>query len=192
MMADFLIVVNGIPGAGKTTLAGALERQLGATLVAKDAIKEALAEAVDARLPTSRLGAIASENLWDIAGMLTGTVLVESFWATGRDEGHFRRGFERLGSPPAVELWCHAPLEIARHRFLTRERHSAHSDGERLAEWEALSRAAAPMTGLPVIRVETGAPVDAAALAGELQRALPGWSAHWSVVDHTVDPVAPG
>ena len=39
---DFVIVVNGVPGAGKTTLARPLARALRVPLLAKDAIKEAV------------------------------------------------------------------------------------------------------------------------------------------------------
>jgi predicted kinase len=45
-MVRRLVLVNGVPGAGKTTLATALAGALPATLVSKDAIKEALASAV--------------------------------------------------------------------------------------------------------------------------------------------------
>ncbi|KRC62660.1 hypothetical protein ASE14_02185 [Agromyces sp. Root81] len=167
-MIDFLIVVNGIPGAGKTTLASSLARDLALPLVAKDAIKEALSDAMNVPLPTSQLGAVAAENVWAIAGMLSGTVIVESFWAAGRDDSYFRRGFTALGAPRGVEIWCHTSLEVARERFLTRDRHIAHSDAGRLPEWEALSSSAAPISGLPVIAVETTTAVDVPSLVETL------------------------
>ncbi|MFB6609018.1 hypothetical protein ACFCVO_01745 [Agromyces sp. NPDC056379] len=102
-MIDFLIVVNGIPGAGKTTLTGPLARELAVPLVAKDAIKEALSEAINVPLPTSQLGAVAAESAWATAGMLSGTVIVESFWAAGRDDSFFRSGYNALGAPRGVE-----------------------------------------------------------------------------------------
>jgi predicted kinase len=45
-----LILVNGLPGSGKTTLANGLARQLDAPLIAKDAIKEAVADAGSLRV----------------------------------------------------------------------------------------------------------------------------------------------
>lgn len=168
-MTDFLIVVNGIPGAGKTTLANSLAQDLDVPLIAKDAIKEALRDAINVPLPTTRLGAIAAENLWAIAQMLSGTVMLESFWAAGRDDSFFRRGFDSLGAPRGVEIWCHAPLDVARERFLTRDRHIAHSDAGRLPEWEALSASAAPITGLPVVSVDTSSAVDVPLLAKTLR-----------------------
>jgi predicted kinase len=50
-----LILVNGLPGSGKTTLANGLERLLDAPLIAKDAIKEAVADVIPAA-PGSALG----------------------------------------------------------------------------------------------------------------------------------------
>lgn len=94
-----------------------------------------------------------------------GGVLIESVWLAGRDEEWFRRGWEAAGSPAGVEVWCEAPRDVMRERYLTRARHAVHDDGGRLPEWESAADAARPMTGFPVIRVDTTGPVDIAALA---------------------------
>lgn len=167
-MPDRLIVLNGMAGAGKTTLARPLASSLGIPLVSKDTIKEALGDAVDAPLPTRAIGALAADALWRIVGMLDGTVLVESVWLAGRDEEWFRRGWESAGSPLGVEVWCEAPREVMRERYLTRPRHAVHDDRARITEWEAAADAAQPMTGFPVIRIDTSRPVDVETLAAAL------------------------
>jgi len=175
IVVDFLIAVNGIPGAGKTALASPLARALGVPLVGKDAIKEALGDAIAANLPTSQVGALAAENLWAIAGMFDGTVMVESFWSTGRDEQYFRDGLASLGGPPGVEIWCEVPVAVARSRFRSRERHAVHSDRDRREEWELFAARSAPISGLPVISVQTDREVDIDALAAAIRarQALP-------------------
>ncbi|MFC4139261.1 MULTISPECIES: AAA family ATPase [unclassified Microbacterium] len=173
-MPDRLVVLNGMAGAGKTSLAGPLAAVLGFPLVSKDAIKEALGDAVDAPLPTRAIGALAADALWRIVGMLEGTVLVESVWLAGRDEEWFRRGWESVGSPVGIEVWCEAPRDVMRERYLTRPRHAVHDDQARIDEWEAAVDAARPMTGFPVVEVDTSAPVDVADLARRIRVAQPG------------------
>ena len=172
-MPERLIVVNGMAGAGKTTLARPLGAELGVPLVSKDALKEALGDAVDAPLPTRVVGALAADAQWRIVGMLAGTVLIESVWLAGRDEEWFRRGWESVGSPVGIEVWCGAPRDVMRERFFTRARHGVHDDRARHEEWEAAADDAQPMTGFPVIRVDTSSPVDLAALAERIKETTP-------------------
>lgn len=168
-MPDRLIVLNGMAGPGKTTLAGPLAAELGIPLVSKDAIKEALGDAVGMPLPTRAVGALAADALWRMVGMLSGTVLAESVWLTGRDEEWFRRGWESAGSPVGVELWCEAPRAVMRERYLTRPRHAVHDDIGRIGEWEAAAEIAQPISGFPVIRVDTAEPVDIVALTARIR-----------------------
>lgn len=171
-MPERLIVLNGVAGAGKTTLARPLAERLGVPLVSKDAIKEALGDAVDARLPTRAIGGLAADVLWRIVQMIDGIVIVESVWLAGRDEDWFRRGWESVGCPKGLEVWCEAPRTVMRERFLTRERHGVHDDSARSDEWEAAAAAARPMTGLPVLEVDTSDPVDVAELSARIRAAL--------------------
>lgn len=164
-MLDFVIVVNGVPGAGKTTLAAPLARALAVPLLAKDAIKEALFDAAGGMAPRRRVGVLASETQWTMAGFFDGSLLLESFYAADRDEPHVARGLSGLGNPPGVEVWCETPLDLAFERYKSRPRHGAHADQSRLDEWWALAEAARPMTGLPVLRVRTDAPVDVESVA---------------------------
>lgn len=170
-MADWAVIINGMPGSGKTTLARPLGETLGLPVVSKDAVKEALADAVPG-LPTQRLGAIASDAMWSLAGLIEGPVIVESFWASGRDDRYFDLGRAAAGIRNGVELWCEAPEATVRERFLTRPRHHAHADAGRLEEWTGFLRTARPISGFPVLRVPTEREVDIPRLAERIIAAL--------------------
>jgi predicted kinase len=173
-MADRALIINGVPGSGKTTLSLALGDELSLPVLSKDAIKESLADATPVALPTRGLGAIAAEALWSLIRLIDGGVIVESFWFTGRDDDYFRRGITAAGVRDGLELWCEASPETTRTRFLTRPRHRAHSDAERMGEWEDFSERAAPISDFPVIRVDTEARVDIATVARRVRALLPG------------------
>ncbi|RKR74158.1 AAA domain-containing protein [Frondihabitans australicus] len=166
------MLINGAPGSGKTTLARLLGPELGRTVLSKDAVKEALADAVAARLPTRELGALASDAMWRLAALVDGPVVVESFWAADRDEAFLAEGLRIAGITSGVEVYCEAPLPMMRARFVDRERHAAHDDALRLDEWEHLAAVARPLSGFPVLRVDTSAPVDVAAVAVAVRETL--------------------
>jgi len=77
-MASELVMVNGLPGSGKTTLAVALAASMNAQLLSKDAVKEALAAGLEDPTLVASLGAIAMDAVWALAAALPGTVLIES------------------------------------------------------------------------------------------------------------------
>lgn len=173
-MASIAVLVNGPPGAGKSTLSGDLARELSVPLLSKDLLKEAMADQVLSRLPTTGLGAIASDAMWQLAALIDGGVLVDSFWLSGRDEGYLQRGLETAGVRDAVELWCTTDIDTMRERFRTRARHPAHHDDARAGEWDQMVRRAAPMSGYPVIEVATDGVVDGKQLAQRVLAELPG------------------
>jgi predicted kinase len=166
-----LVLVNGLPGAGKTTLATALAAELGAVLLSKDAVKEALATVLPESVVVPDLGVVAIEAVWSLARRFPGVVVVESWWFRPRDLRFVE--VEIQAAARAVEIWCDVPADVARARFATRVRSALHDDARRLAEdWDGWAAGAEPLALTPVLRVDTSRAVDLAALALAVRREL--------------------
>jgi predicted kinase len=166
-VAREVVMVNGLPGSGKSTLGPRLAGGLGAAFLSKDQVKETLAGTV------ANLGAVAMETVYGLAASLDGTVVLDSWWFRPRDLGYARDGLARSGATASVEVWCDVPPSLARLRVAERQRPAFYQDARRLAEdWDGWVSAAAPLALGPVIRVDTSRPVDVARLCAEVKAAL--------------------
>lgn len=171
-MAAALVLVNGLPGSGKTTLARALAAELSCHLLSKDTLKEAIAHAVGGAALGS-LGAIAMETAWSRARDMPGLVVIDSFWWKQRDLAHAGQGIARSGASTAIEVWCEVLPSVARERYAARRRDDIHDDERRLADdWETWARDAGPLAITPVIRVNTTQQVIVADVAAHVHRTL--------------------
>ena len=169
MATPVVVVVQGPPAAGKTTVARELAALLHLPLVAKDTIKEALFDELGT-------GDLAWSARLGAATYLVLGALVEESAGTGASlvlEGNFVRGSEleaQLAALPTriVQVHCSAPLELLLERYASRGRHPGHLDNERIdALREAVESRKHDPLELPgeTIRIDTSGPVDLAALA---------------------------
>jgi len=133
-MASGVVLVNGLPGSGKTTLAVALAATLGAQLLSKDAVKEAIATILEDPPMVGRLGAIAMETVWALASAIPTTVVIESWWFRPRDVRFAEAGLGVVSAPWAVEIWCDVPGDLARSRYETRDRSLMYEDARHLVD----------------------------------------------------------
>ncbi|WP_104091583.1 AAA family ATPase [Arthrobacter sp. GMC3] len=174
-MAQQLILVNGIPAAGKTTLSKQLGADLGIPVLSKDVLMESFANATAATVPSSRLGALASETMWQLAGMISGSVIVESFWLKRRDLDYARAGLVIAGNPAFVEIWCDVVPELAWDRYQARSRHPIHPADDALGtRWNEWVENAEPLALGSVITVRTDVPVDLEKLNRQISTHLLG------------------
>ena len=169
MATPVVVVVQGPPAAGKTTVARELAALLHLPLIAKDTIKEALFDELGT-------GDLAWSARLGAATYLVLGALVEESAGTGASlvlEGNFARGSEleaQLAALPTriVQVHCSAPLELLLERYASRGRHPGHLDNERIdALREAVESRKHDPLELPgeTIRIDTSGPVDLAALA---------------------------
>lgn len=130
-----LIVVSGAPASGKTTLARTLGLCLGLVVLEKDAMKEALADAVG--LPndvaaSARIGSAAYAALFSLARVLLADqvgVVVESNFRRGISEAELD-GIAAVATSAHL-VHCTAPEDVILQRYGARSRHAAHLDDHR-------------------------------------------------------------
>jgi predicted kinase len=157
-----LVIVCGLPGTGKTTLARHLGRTLGIATITKDDLKEALADRLGAgdRARSRELGSLAYDELYAKAAALLGAgdgVVLESNFHRARSEPPLR-ALAAHGRAVVIECVCDAALR--RQRFTERgergERHAVHLDTEILAnEWTDDASPFAIDIGCPRMVVDT-------------------------------------
>ena len=166
-----MVIVNGLPGAGKTTLARSLSQRLNLPLISKDAIKEAYSDVFGiapkeghARREWSNAhGAAASETMWALAADAAGGAILESWWP--RERMRFvEAGLKRAGIERPLTVLCEVAPELARDRFVRRvrdgRRHPIHGDPPDPADYDRDWSGIEPLAVGPVLRVDTSAEVD--------------------------------
>ena len=153
MRPPLLLVVTGMPSAGKTTVAEGLARRLRLPLIAKDDIKESLYDSLGAEDvgSSAAIGGAAYALIFVLARTMLSrgvSVIVEANFF--RDQVS---KFVALPKHRLIQIHCAAPLPVLLDRYANRSRHAGHHDAEKIRE-------------LPV-RYESGThdPLD---LAGDL------------------------
>ena len=165
-----VILVNGLPAAGKTTLARALSRRLSLPLFSKDVIKEAHADIFGAQPPdgrpqrswNSRFGAAANATMWGAAGRLSRRRRPRVHLAEPGDLGSRQVRAQRRGSARATADLVRGAARPRQGRFAARQpaRHPIHGEPPDEEEWSGRWALARPLPIPDTLHVDTTGPVD--------------------------------
>jgi thymidylate kinase len=172
-----LIVVTGLPGAGKSTVAQIISVRLGLPLLDKDDVLERLFDEYQAdAAQREQLSRSADEIFLAEVGSLPSVVAV-SFWRRHELSATTGTPIDRFPSRrQMIEVWCDCDPAIALDRFFARERHPAHGDAARDRESTArqLRRLAdlGPLGVGHLVIVDTSRTVDIEAMISDVGAAL--------------------
>jgi predicted kinase len=163
------VVVSGLAASGKTAVAQPLAHALGVQLISKDAIKEALFEALGfGGWEWSKTLSRAADAAMVRAAQDLDAAVLDNFW--------YAETVDELLAPlprPIVEVFCRCDPDVAFERFRRRDRHPGHADHERSAELQRESffdrslKLPLQMLG-PVVDVDTERTVDIPSIAARV------------------------
>jgi predicted kinase len=131
-----LIVVQGPPATGKSTLVKKLASDINAKLIEKDALKEFLFDYVDVEPDvewSKALGRISVENLFTLTDKLLGleylTIIENAFWADIAKSEIAKIADNH--DTDVLEIYCDLDESVRRERFFARihnnTRHAVHA-----------------------------------------------------------------
>jgi glucokinase len=164
-----VLLVNGVPASGKSTVAKAVSEAEGWPLLTLDTVKEAFFAHLGTgdRDYNRLLGKASYQAIFAlIADFPADTTAVIDAWFGFQPPDVLQGHLARAGVTQVAEVWCHAPGKVVGERYRTRldERHAGHLGVAYVPELIALADTARPLGTYPLFDIETVRPLDVAAL----------------------------
>ncbi|MFO1142075.1 MAG: ROK family protein [Amaricoccus sp.] len=172
-----LVMVNGVPASGKSSVAAMLSEATGWPVLALDTVKDPfLAEIGDVDRPFNRvLGRASYRAVFAlIAAQPPGATAIVDAWFGFQPRALLDELLAAAGIGDVLEIWCYAAPRVVADRYRARAagRLPGHPGPEYAEELRGLAARAEPMRIGPVLEVDTETPVDAAALLAFVEA---GW-----------------
>lgn len=174
-----VVLVNGVPASGKSTVSVALSQATGWPLLRLDTIKDPFLthiEGVDR--PFNRiLGRASYEAIFSVlADAPDGTTAIVDAWFGFQPPEVLEAHLAKAGITETAEVWCYAPPEVVGARYGARasQRPKGHPGVEYVEELKVLAGRARPLARGPLLELETSSPADPARVLGWLDALWPG------------------
>lgn len=160
-----VVLINGIPASGKSTLAAELSARTGWLQLSLDGIKNPFLQYLQ---PVDRefnrvLGRASYQAIWSIvANAPQGSTLIIDAWFGFQPKEILLAYLAQAGITGVAEVWCEVSGDIAIGRYKARLEHRlpGHPGEEYLPELKALAERAEPMNIGPVYRADQNVPLD--------------------------------
>lgn len=182
-----LVMVNGVPASGKSSVARLLADATGWPILSLDTIKNPFLTVLPPgdRLFNRTLGRASYAAMFDIiAEAPDGSAFIIDAWFGFQPPEVLQEGLARTGVSDLAEIWCHAPPEITGARYAARLalRPTGHPGADYVPELIALATRALPTGLAPCHPVDTTRELDLPGLTRWLQSV-------WTEVGTTNAPV---
>lgn len=172
-----VVLVNGVPASGKSTVARAVSKVHGWPLLALDTIKEAFFAHLGTgdREHNRLFGRASYQAIFSLIGDFPdGSTTVMDAWFGFQPIEVLHDHLARAGIDAVAEIWCHAPPYVIGARYSARlaRRHSGHLGASYVPELIDLAGRARPLATYPLFDVDTTQPLEHPALAAWLATAF--------------------
>ncbi|HEY5204061.1 MAG TPA: ROK family protein [Roseiarcus sp.] len=172
-----LLMVNGVPASGKSSLAHGISQRTGWLVLGLDTVKTPFLELVEGvdRVFNRTLGRASYKSIFSIIQEAPeGATFIVDAWFGFQPVSVLQQHISMAGITNVAELWCHAAPEIVAQRYSERaeDRVVGHPGVSYVPELIELVKRAEPSRLGPVLDVDTTAPQEIDLIAGWAERAL--------------------
>lgn len=160
-----VILLNGIPASGKSSLAVELSANTGWLALSVDGIKNPFLQRLEGvdRAFNRKLGQASYQVIWSIIGSApAGSTFIVDAWFGFQPKELLADYLAQAGISKALEIWCQVSPETAAARYEARlgERLPGHLGAEYIPELKVLAEKAQPMALGPVYYCDRENPAD--------------------------------